>query len=1123
MRSWMFVCVASSMCILNLLPAVGGESAPALIPWPKSVQRGTGQMVLTDSSRIVTTEAKLLPLAGLLSEELYLVTGLRLKAGPGPSRAGDIVLELDPDATPETYTLQVAGQALVRGGDYRGAAWGTVTLLQLLQCAGANVSLPAVTLQDRPDREYRGVMSDLARNWVSPDDLRQRINLCRQYKLRYMQMHLTDDQAFTFPSKAFPGLGKSARWLKPSAADQKRTAYTLTELNELVAYSETRGVTLIPELDVPGHSGGLRSGGAVFSRKGISAVDVLGEACYAALDTLLGEMVEVFYTSPYIHLGGDEVSWGSISKAEGYSEFMAKYNLKNSRDLYIHFMMRVIATTQKLGKEAIIWEGFSGSGTGSRPDLQIPTNTIVMSWCHGNDPANLVKTYRVINASWVPLYTVKEYGYPIQDIYQWNLYDFAGSGRKSTLPETAPVVGAQLCNWESIGDMGMPLLRRRAAALSDKVWNVNPNRPYAEFARCLEQTDARLEQLIRPVRIAAEGLLKPEDERQFIDRLTVTLTSEREGTIRYALDGSDPTAASPAYTRPLALTAADVVGTRSGAAYPKRLAIRAALFDAAGTCLGAVSPADYYRVVPKVRYRLYDMRDEHPYEKVPLFDKAAMKLCKEGQMEYYAAPLQEKLIFAAELEGTIAVPETGEYILRVGGKGLARFLVDGKEIMCGGLRVSWEEDTKAMQLEKGPHQFTIQYCTAKGSSEIYLRFVRVSDGKKQYCQPNDWLLPLSAEPSDAQPNSQIAAEVNPTENSAIRVRLPVVDISGETNRQVVIAAGTSSVYQGHPTTLLMPDNRTMFAVWSSGHGGPSGPMARSDDAGLTWTRLDERLPAGFRKHKNCPSIYRMLDPAGKERLWVYSACPRMPRIVSEDGGETWQELPALGEAFRCVMTFSSVVRLKDGTYLGMYHCGPKGDADRGPYQVMQTITADGGLTWSEPRVAASVPGRAACEPFVFRAPDGSELCCLMRENRHLDNSLVMFSRDEGRTWSEPVLTPWGLTGDRHMGVLTKDGRLVIAFRDRAKDSPTLDHFVAWVGTYGDLRACRPGQYRIKLLHSHAGWDCGYPGMELLPDSTIVATTYIKYRPGQNRHSVVSARFKLAETDARLERERAVHE
>jgi len=76
--------------------------------------------------------------------------------------------------------------------------------------------------------------------------------------------------------------------------------------------------------------------------------------------------------------------------------------------------------------------------------------------------------------------------------------------------------------------------------------------------------------------------------------------------------------------------------------------------------------------------------------------------------------------------------------------------------------------------------------------------------------------------------------------------LPVIDISRQTRRHVIVAAGTERDYQGHPTTLLMPDGKTIFCVWSRGHGGPAGPMARSDDGGLTWRRLDDQLPPGFK-------------------------------------------------------------------------------------------------------------------------------------------------------------------------------------------------------------------------------------------------------------------------------------
>ena len=341
-----------------------------------------------------------------------------------------------------------------------------------------------------------------------------------------------------------------------------------------------------------------------------------------------------------------------------------------------------------------------------------------------------------------------------------------------------------------------------------------------------------------------------------------------------------------------------------------------------------------------------------------------------------------------------------------------------------------------------------------------------------------------------------AWESAPAEKKALwlqhREALKHVDLSDDTQRQVVIARGTreASAYHAHPTTAMLADNKTIFCVWNIGHGGHAGPMARSIDAGLTWTRMDDVLPPNYVNFKNCPSLYRLTDPQGKERLWVFAARtltdkekPKliegrhegfMPRIVSEDDGKTWRELPPIGgriskeDPFRNIMTFSSVVRLKDGSTLGMFH-------------------------------------------RVFRSPDGKELCCLMRENRRSGASLVMFSRDEGQTWSRATDAPWGLTGDRHHGIRLPDGRMVIVFRNASPQSKDKGGFIAWVGTYDDIRQGKPGQYRVSLLKTFK--DGFYPGLHLLLDGTIVATTYANYRQEDVGCSIVSIRFKLSEIDA----------
>jgi hypothetical protein len=151
----------------------------------------------------------------------------------------------------------------------------------------------------------------------------------------------------------------------------------------------------------------------------------------------------------------------------------------------------------------------------------------------------------------------------------------------------------------------------------------------------------------------------------------------------------------------------------------------------------------------------------------------------------------------------------------------------------------------------------------------------------------------------------------------------------------------------------------------------------------------------------------------------------------------------------------------------------------------------------------------ASEPTVVRSPDGGQLLLLIRENSRRFNSVHATSDDEGKTWSPPRELPKALTGDRHDGVYAPDGRLVIVFRDQAKGASTYQQFVAWVGTYEDIVEGREGQYRVKLLHTYA--DTGYPGMEILPDGTVVATTYGKLTRDE-LHSVVSVRFKVDELD-----------
>jgi len=140
------------------------------------------------------------------------------------------------------------------------------------------------------------------------------------------------------------------------------------------------------------------------------------------------------------------------------------------------------------------------------------------------------------------------------------------------------------------------------------------------------------------------------------------------------------------------------------------------------------------------------------------------------------------------------------------------------------------------------------------------------------------------------------------------------------------------------------------------------------------------------------------------------------------------------------------------------------------------------------------------------------MAVLLRENSRQRNSYVIFSDDEGQTWTAPRELPAALTGDRHTGVYAPDGRLFISFRDTTRQSPTRGDWVAWVGKYEDIVKGNQGQYRVRLMDNHKKYDCAYPGVLILPDGTIVTTTYGHWTPGAAPY-VVSVRLKLTELDA----------
>ncbi|HEX3659555.1 MAG TPA: sialidase family protein [Pirellulales bacterium] len=361
----------------------------------------------------------------------------------------------------------------------------------------------------------------------------------------------------------------------------------------------------------------------------------------------------------------------------------------------------------------------------------------------------------------------------------------------------------------------------------------------------------------------------------------------------------------------------------------------------------------------------------------------------------------------------------------------------------------------------------------------------------------------------------IAAGIRPAVAEPARgYSIPLVDLADQTQRQVVVDREAGQ-YLGHPTTVLLEDQKTIIIVYPKGHGRGAIIMKRSSDGGLTWSqRLG--VPENWASSKEVPTIYPVVDKAGKERLILFSGLYPIRQSTSEDNGRTWTPLAPIGD-FGGIVAMASLTRIGDGEYMALFHDDGRflraasKPAKPPVFIVYKTLSRDGGLTWGEPEAIASHPTAHLCEPGLIRSPDGRQICVLLRENSRRLNSFVIFSDDEGRTWTKPRELPGALTGDRHVGRYAPDGRLFISFRDTTLESPTRGDWAAWVGTYDDIVQGREGQYRVRLMKNHKGYDCAYPAVERLPDGTLVATTYGHWTADQSPY-IVSVRLKLEELD-----------
>ena len=419
----------------------------------------------------------------------------------------DISFNIDNSLRDEEYKIEIDKNVIITGGSYNAISMAKSSLLQIIKLKGnKTIILPKSKIFDMPDSSYRGLMIDLSRMWHSLESIRNVIDLASFYKIKYLQLHLSDDQAFAFPTDSFPNLPTPDR------------PYTKKDFVGLVEYAKIRGVTIIPEIDVPGHSRQfIETYPEIFDvNNGIkksNVINIANEKVYKALDQIIAEVAEVFYNSPFIHMGADEAKLDLYKNVKEVKSFMNKNKLGDDvHELYRYFIVRINEIVKKYNKQMLVWEGFRKEGK-----TQIPKDIIVFEFeTLYNHPKNLIEDgYTLVNASWTPLYAV--YGgvknkmaqravWSPERIYKWNKWRWEHFSKSVPgynpiqLKETTQVIGGQMCSWEQSGEAEIPVLRKRLPVFSERVWNDKPKKSFDEIFSTIERTDKILSLIIKDSR-----------------------------------------------------------------------------------------------------------------------------------------------------------------------------------------------------------------------------------------------------------------------------------------------------------------------------------------------------------------------------------------------------------------------------------------------------------------------------------------------------------------------------------------------------------------------------------------------------------------------------------------------
>lgn len=592
--SWM----AAVLCLLSVQAFAVGKKGKevAVIPYPKHVEMKQGVFELTPKTVFVVGSEEMEQIAGYFSGQMKKSTGYPMsviKMVADNKEAGidkvatdnkvvtnSIILSIDPTLPlgEEGYRLDVTTDKVnVTGKSLRGLFYGMQTVMQLLPsdivspAKKKNIrwNIPCVSIQDEPRFPYRGMMLDVCRYFFDVDFIKKQLDLMAMFKMNYFHWHLTDDHLWTIEIKKYPLLTEIGSIRHNVDGSIVKGFYTQEQIKEVVAYAAARHITVIPEIELPGHALAAMTaypelsctGGPFQLRNQWGVEDNVycagNDRVFDFLEDVIDEVAPLF-PGKYFHIGGDEcpkIRWQHCRKCQ---KRIRDEHLNNEHELQSYFVHRAESMVLKYGKAMIGWDEILEGGLA-------PTAT-VMSWTGeegGIAAANMGHDVIMTPMQYV-YYDYNGQGSPEVEpiaighsVTLEKAYNYEPLSTKISRDKQHHILGAQANLWTEYSptpEHTEYLLYPRMLAMAELTWTQKSHKDLTSFVHRLDNQYRRLDAYNVNYHIPMpEG--PQSDYIALIDKTTLSFRNSRNLDMVYTLDGSTPTAQSARYTAPLTFTA----------------------------------------------------------------------------------------------------------------------------------------------------------------------------------------------------------------------------------------------------------------------------------------------------------------------------------------------------------------------------------------------------------------------------------------------------------------------------------------------------------------------------------------------------------------------------------------